>query len=94
MLICVIRIWNILRTFGIWYDRLVHFVLIWYIFVLFWYRAPRKIWQPWLAACRRIFGNQVPSFVFFMNPNRRFSFDCEATRSRSQFCIGNKFYKI
>jgi hypothetical protein len=25
-------IWNILRTFGIFYDHLVHFVLIWYIF--------------------------------------------------------------
>jgi hypothetical protein len=25
-------IWNILQTFGIFYDHLVHFVLIWYIF--------------------------------------------------------------
>jgi hypothetical protein len=25
-------IWNILRTFGIFYDHLVHFVLVWYIF--------------------------------------------------------------
>jgi hypothetical protein len=25
-------IWNILRTFGKFYDRLVHSVLIWYIF--------------------------------------------------------------
>jgi hypothetical protein len=25
-------IWNTLRPFGIFYDHLVHFVLIWYIF--------------------------------------------------------------
>jgi hypothetical protein len=25
-------IWNILHTFGIFYDQLVHFVFIWYIF--------------------------------------------------------------
>jgi hypothetical protein len=25
-------IWNILQTFGIFYDRLVQFVLVWYIF--------------------------------------------------------------
>jgi hypothetical protein len=25
-------IWNILRTFGIFYDHLVHFVFNWYIF--------------------------------------------------------------
>jgi hypothetical protein len=25
-------IWNILQTFGIFYDHLVHFVFIWYIF--------------------------------------------------------------
>jgi hypothetical protein len=35
---------NILRTFGISYEHLVHFLLIWYNF-LFWYLAPRKIWQ-------------------------------------------------
>jgi hypothetical protein len=27
-------IWNTLRTFGKFYDRLVHFVLIWYIFTV------------------------------------------------------------
>jgi hypothetical protein len=25
-------IWNILRTFGTFYDHLVHFVFVWYIF--------------------------------------------------------------
>jgi hypothetical protein len=30
-LMYVMAIWNILRTFGIFYDHLVHFVFIWYI---------------------------------------------------------------
>jgi hypothetical protein len=32
MLIYLIAIWNILRTFEIFCDHLVHFVLIWHIF--------------------------------------------------------------
>jgi hypothetical protein len=32
MLTYFVAIWNILRTFGIFYDHLVYFVLIWYIF--------------------------------------------------------------
>jgi hypothetical protein len=32
MLIYFMVIWNILQTFGIFYDHLVHFVFIWYIF--------------------------------------------------------------
>jgi hypothetical protein len=32
MLIYFMAIWNILRTFGKFYDHLVHFLLIWYIF--------------------------------------------------------------
>jgi hypothetical protein len=35
MLKYFMTIWNILRTFGIFYDHLVHFVLIWYIFSSF-----------------------------------------------------------
>jgi hypothetical protein len=46
MYIYFMAIWNILRTFEIFYDQLVHFVLIWYIFSRFWYHEPRKIWQP------------------------------------------------
>jgi hypothetical protein len=30
----------------IFYDHLVHFVFIWYIFFRDWYHVPRKIWQP------------------------------------------------
>jgi hypothetical protein len=32
ILIYFMAIWNTLRTFGIFYDHLVHFVFIWYIF--------------------------------------------------------------
>jgi hypothetical protein len=32
MLIYFMAIWNILRTFGIFYEPLVQFVVIWYIF--------------------------------------------------------------
>jgi hypothetical protein len=32
MLIYFKAIWNILQTFGIFYDHLVHFMYIWYIF--------------------------------------------------------------
>jgi hypothetical protein len=32
MFIYFTAIWNILRTLGIFYDYLVHFVFIWYIF--------------------------------------------------------------
>jgi hypothetical protein len=32
MLIYFMAIWNILQTFGIFYDQLVHFGFIWYIF--------------------------------------------------------------
>jgi hypothetical protein len=39
-------IWDILQTFGIYYNHLVHFGFIWYIFPLFWYHVTRKIWQP------------------------------------------------
>jgi hypothetical protein len=41
MLIYIMAIWNILQTFGVFYDHLVHFFL-------FWYHVPRKIWQSWL----------------------------------------------
>jgi hypothetical protein len=36
MFIFVWAIWNILWRFGIFYDHLVHFVFIWYIFYRFW----------------------------------------------------------
>jgi hypothetical protein len=39
-------IWNILRTFGIFYDHLVH-LCSFGKFLRFWYHVTRKIWQPW-----------------------------------------------
>jgi hypothetical protein len=41
MVIC-----NISQTLEIFYDHMLHFVFIWYIF-RFWYHVPRKLWQPW-----------------------------------------------
>jgi hypothetical protein len=49
MLINFMAVWNILPTFGIFYDRLVHFVFIWYIFPVL-VSVPTKIWQPWAEA--------------------------------------------
>jgi hypothetical protein len=40
----IFAVWNILRTFGIFYDRLVHFVLISAGFGIM---HQEKIWQPW-----------------------------------------------
>jgi hypothetical protein len=42
-LIYFMTIWTILRTFGIFYDYFVNFMIIWYIR----YHVPIKIWQPW-----------------------------------------------
>jgi hypothetical protein len=65
-------IWNILRSFGIFYGHLEYFtviwyilwtfgnvVVIWYIFPSFWYIVSRKIWQP----SRPI--DEKPSKTFF-----------------------------
>jgi hypothetical protein len=41
-------IWNILQTFGIFNDYLVHFGIILVHFFRFWYQVPRKILQPWI----------------------------------------------
>jgi hypothetical protein len=58
MLICLMAILNILRTFGIFYDHLVHFLFCWYIFSGFgimyqeksgnpdWNRRPRFTCSP------------------------------------------------
>jgi hypothetical protein len=53
MLICYVAIWNILRTFGIFYDQLVHFVFIWCIFPFFGIMRQEKsgnpAYGPWKA---------------------------------------------
>jgi hypothetical protein len=40
MLIYFMAIWNILRTFEIFYDHLVHVVFIWYIYLILAYGLP------------------------------------------------------
>jgi hypothetical protein len=42
LLIYFMAIWNILQTFGIFYNHLAHFVLIWYIFFRFGYHEGTK----------------------------------------------------
>jgi hypothetical protein len=49
MMIYLMVVWNILRTFGIFYDHLVHLVFLWYIFSGFGIMYQEKIWQPWSA---------------------------------------------
>jgi hypothetical protein len=63
----LLSIWNILWTFGIFYDHSVHFVLIWYIFFQFWYHAPRKIWQPWSEFRETDRGSTLSETIFCRN---------------------------
>jgi hypothetical protein len=52
MLIYFMAIWNILQTFGIFYDRLVNFVFIWYIFpVLYQEKSGNPILTDELSCC-------------------------------------------
>jgi hypothetical protein len=46
MLVHLMVIWSIFKSFGKVWGHFVSFVAICYIFP-FWYVAPRKIWQPW-----------------------------------------------
>jgi hypothetical protein len=63
-------IWNILWTFGIIYDRLVHFVFIWYIFSGFGYHAPKTPGNPGFNAAP----GPLFCFVNFLNcPHIQFS---------------------
>jgi hypothetical protein len=50
MLIYFMAFWNILQTFWMFYDHLVHFVSTGYIFSGFGILCQEKIWQPWLKA--------------------------------------------
>jgi hypothetical protein len=60
MLIYVMAIWTILRTFEQFYDHLVHFVLIWYIFSGFGITYQQKS------------GNPAPHFGFNLKKNGNF----------------------
>jgi hypothetical protein len=59
-------IWNILRTFGIFYDHLVHFVFIWYIFSGFgiMYREKSGNPDPDTLFWRKSEPRQRPPFSF------------------------------
>jgi hypothetical protein len=52
------HIWYILRTFGIFYEPLVYFVTIWYIF------CTKKIWQPLINLIEQ--GQEI-SLIFFLS---------------------------
>jgi hypothetical protein len=58
MLINLMSIWNTLQTFEIFYDNLVHFEIIWYIFYSF------GIWQPWSRRSR--VRSRVRNFIHFL----------------------------
>jgi hypothetical protein len=67
---------NILRTFGIFYDRLVHFVLIWYIFSGFGIMYQEKSYSPELDPKRvrwsRFFVHVFPAEnIFALKFSRR-----------------------
>jgi hypothetical protein len=46
-------IWYILQSFGVLYDNLVSFGVIWYISPRFGMFEPRKIWQPCLTPWKK-----------------------------------------
>jgi hypothetical protein len=62
------RCWSILWTFGIFCGHLVHFVVILLYFFLFWYVAPRKIWQP----CQTVSAMNKSNFTFDRNLVQKF----------------------
>jgi hypothetical protein len=65
LLIYFVPIWNILETFGIFYDHLVHFVFIWYIFpvlVSFTKKNLATLCYSWSGFLP--FNLQVPPFFF------------------------------
>jgi hypothetical protein len=53
MLIYFMSIWNNLPTVGIFYDNLVHFVLIWYTFSRFGIKYQEKSGNPFLTILKR-----------------------------------------
>jgi hypothetical protein len=69
-LVCFTAIWSILRPFDIFYDHLLYFVVIWYIFPPVWYVVPRNIWQPCESALlyKWIF---IPLFAVFFTSTKK-----------------------
>jgi hypothetical protein len=57
-------IYNILRQFCIFYVRLVHSRVIWYIYFTVLVCYTIKIWQPCFAKHKRLFQNASNRFLF------------------------------
>jgi hypothetical protein len=78
ILIYFIVIWNILPTFGIFYDHLVHFVFIWYIIPGFGIMHQEKSGIPATLSSTsvRFFSrtsdpeNVAEKIIFTMNPKQ------------------------
>jgi hypothetical protein len=75
MLICFMAIWNILQTFGIFYDHFLHFVFIWYIFrfgIMYQEKSDnpvhnsfrKRFGQIFTVKFRTIFHPQTTSFTY------------------------------
>jgi hypothetical protein len=60
MLIYLVPIWNILLTFWIFYDHLLYFLFIGYIFPVL-VSCTKKIWQPWVWSAAKL----------IINPNKK-----------------------
>jgi hypothetical protein len=60
-------IWSVFRPFGRFSGHLVYFVAIWYIFPIFWYVLPRKIWHAWVSRFRHLFVVEDCSVTPFKN---------------------------
>jgi hypothetical protein len=48
MSVYFMAVWNILRTFGILFGHLLHFVFIWYMFPVL-VSCNKKTWQPFVG---------------------------------------------
>jgi hypothetical protein len=58
-------IWNILQTFGIFYDHLVHFVFIWFIFSSFGITYQEKSGNPDVVSASKQPSKPVVISTFF-----------------------------
>jgi hypothetical protein len=84
MLINLMSIWNTLQTFEIFYDNLVHFEIIWYIFYSF------GIWQPWSRRSR--VRSRVRNFIHFLK--RTDNYFCRGTKFHPQVQIFSRNWSM
>jgi hypothetical protein len=76
LLIYLMAILNILQTFGIFYDHLVQFVFIWYIFSGFGIMYQEKYGNPGVHVCQCAFGHNYAIISLRMCDNFRSRFIC------------------